>query len=52
MLMTAQQAIKVMRVLVVEPNDETRESVVAKMVSEGYENVTTATSGEDAIRLL
>lgn len=51
-MLTAQQAIKVMRVLVVDPFDESATSVVTKFQHEGFERCFLARSGEEALRLL
>ncbi|MBI3831311.1 MAG: HD domain-containing protein [Planctomycetes bacterium] len=51
-MLTAQQAIKAMRLLIVVPDDEVRTVVDEKLQHEGYERVKTASRGEDAVRLL
>lgn len=51
-MLTAQQAIKAMRLLIVVPDDEVRTVVQEKLQHEGYERLKTASRGEDAVRLL
>jgi len=51
-VLTAHQAIKVMRVLIVDPHDESSESVLAKLKAERFEKVFTAKTGEEALHML
>src|SRR5690242_4438489 len=51
-MLTAHQAIKVMRVLVIDPLEERRDSIVSRLKYEGFEHVQCAGTGEDALRLL
>jgi response regulator RpfG family c-di-GMP phosphodiesterase len=47
-MLTAQQAIKVMRILVVDPLEDSRDLILKKFALEGYEHVSTAATGESA----
>ena len=51
-MLTAQQAIKVMRVLLVDPTVDSGEAMLKKFVSEGFERCFLARNGEDALRTL
>jgi putative two-component system response regulator len=51
-MLTAQQAIKVMRILVVDPLEDSREAITAKFAFEGYEHVATAATGEEASQIM
>jgi len=51
-MLTAHQAIKVMRVLIVDPQDDSLCSLLAKLKHENYERIFTANSGEEALRIL
>ncbi|HYF49603.1 MAG TPA: HD domain-containing phosphohydrolase [Planctomycetota bacterium] len=51
-MLTAHQAIKVMRVLIVDPQEEARVNVCSRLNFEGFEHVQLASTGEDALRLL
>lgn len=51
-MLAAQLAIKAMRILVIDPNDESRTAVISRLTLDGYENVFTAQTGENALRLL
>src|SRR4029079_16318659 len=51
-MLTAQQAIKVMRVLVVDAHEDGAGTIVSKLSSEGYERIFVTQGGEDALRLL
>src|SRR5437868_12589903 len=51
-MLTAQQAIKVMRLLLVEPAESTASLLQQKFVEEGYERCFLARTGEEALRLL
>src|SRR5438132_7828475 len=51
-MLTAQQAIKIMRVLLVDPNEDDANTLTNKLSFEGFERVFIAQTGEEAIRLL
>lgn len=51
-MLTAQQAIRVMRILIVDPHEASRTSLVNRLFNERFERVTTAESGEEALQLL
>ena len=51
-MQTAQQAVKVMRVLVADPHADFREGFISKLLSEGYERVFSATTGQEALGVL
>jgi response regulator RpfG family c-di-GMP phosphodiesterase len=51
-MLTAQQAIKVMRVLVVDAHEDGAGTIVSKLSAEGYERIFVTQGGEDALRLL
>ncbi|HYG76722.1 MAG TPA: HD domain-containing phosphohydrolase [Planctomycetota bacterium] len=51
-MLTAHQAIKVMRVLVADPCDESLASITSKLKTERFEKVFTVRSGEEALRML
>lgn len=51
-MLTAQQAIKAMRVLLVDPDDDSRGAISEKLKREGFERVQLALIGEDALRVL
>ncbi|MCY3021441.1 MAG: HD domain-containing protein [Planctomycetota bacterium] len=51
-MLTAHQAIRVMRVLVVDPHQDSRDALVAKLQAERYEKVYVASTGEEAVRVL
>jgi len=52
MLLTAQQAIKAMRVLIVDPLPDSCCAAVERLNREGYERLLSAPTGEEAVRLL
>jgi putative two-component system response regulator len=52
MMLTAHQAIKVMRILIVDPDTESCQDLVARLKREHFEKVFTAQTGEEALRLL
>ena len=51
-MLTAQQAIRSMRLLVVDADLSSRSLVFEKLTGEGYERVQVSGSGEDAVRIL
>jgi len=51
-MITAQQAIRVMRVLVVDPSEDSRSSLMSRLSLENFERVTTANNGEEALQHL
>ena len=51
-MLTAQQAIKVMRLLIVDPDEISSETIIARLKSDGFEKVYVARTGEEALRLL
>jgi putative two-component system response regulator len=51
-MLTAHQAIKVMRLLIVDPLDESCNALTTRLKREQYEKVCVARTGEDALRTL
>ena len=51
-MLTAQQAIKVMRVLIIDPSEESALPTLQKFVDDGYERCYLTRNGEEALRLL
>ncbi|HEY3320576.1 MAG TPA: HD domain-containing phosphohydrolase [Planctomycetota bacterium] len=51
-MLTAHQAIKVMRVLIVDPQDDSRCALIEKLKQEHFEKVHVARTGEEAVRVL
>jgi putative nucleotidyltransferase with HDIG domain len=52
MMLTAHQAIKVMRILIVDPDAGSCKDLVTRLKREHFEKVFTAQTGEEALRLL
>jgi putative two-component system response regulator len=52
LMLTAHQAIKVMRLLVVDPCDNSRNTLVERLRQENYDKVLMASNGEEALRYL
>lgn len=51
-MLTAQQAVKVMRVLIVDSREPRRDGVLARLAAEGYERLLSAGSSDEALRVL
>ena len=51
-MLTAQQAIKVMRILIVDPDEQSSDAITSKLKEQAFEKIFTSKTGEEALRLL
>ena len=51
-MLTAQQAVKVMRVLIADPQERRREEILSRLSGEGYECLYAAANGDEALQVL